>query len=55
MKKLFLILCGLMSFDAFSQLQVKEGSFKRIEGYVMFDKYEHTDINNSPMLMGLNL
>ncbi len=51
MKKLLLIFFALISLNAFSQIQVKEGSFKKIDGYVMMDKSEHTDINNKPMAL----
>ena len=51
MKKFLLILFAFISLNAFSQIQVKEGSFKKINGYVMMDKSEHTDINNKPMAL----
>ena len=43
-----IMLCGL---TANSQIMVKEGSFKRIDGYVMTDKYDHTDMNDAPMAL----
>lgn len=33
------------------QIEVKEGSFKQIDGYVMLDKNEHIDMNNAPMAL----
>ena len=42
-----LILCEI----GMSQIQIKEGSFKKINNYVMLDKYEHTDINNNAMAL----
>ena len=54
MRRLFLILLTFMSLNVFAQndyFKVKEGSFHQIEGYVMLDKYEHTDINDRPMAL----
>ncbi len=51
MKKFLLVIFALISLNAFSQIQVKEGSFKKIDGYVMLDKSEHTDINNKAMAL----
>lgn len=51
MKKLILILLTFISLNIFGQIKVKEDSFKEIEGYVMLDKYEHTDINDKPMAL----
>lgn len=51
MKRLFLILLIFMSLTSFSQIRVKEGSFRKLDGFVMLDKYEHTDINNAPMAL----
>ena len=51
MKKIALIFLTFLSLSVFGQIEVKEGSFKKIDGYVMFDKYEHTDINNAPMAL----
>ena len=35
----------------FGQIEVKEGSFRKIDGFVMIDKYEHTDMNDAPMAL----
>lgn len=51
MKKLLLILFVFISLNVFGQIKVKEDSFKKIDGYVMLDKYEHTDVNNAPMAL----
>ena len=51
MRKVFLMLFVLMSFTAFSQLQVKEGSFKRDSNAVIDDKDEHYDDNYEPMAL----
>ena len=51
MKKLFLILFALVSIKAFSQLQVKDGSFKYVPGGVIDDKEEYTDGNDLPMAL----
>lgn len=51
MKKLLLILLTFISLDIFAQIKVKEGSFHQINGYVMMDKNEHLDMNNSPMAL----
>lgn len=51
MKKVFLLLLTFMSLNVIGQIRVKEGSFKKIDGYVMLDKYEHTDMNNAPMAL----
>lgn len=51
MKKLLLILLTFISLDIFAQIKVKEGSFHLINGYVMMDKNEHLDMNNSPMAL----
>lgn len=40
-----------MSFDAFSQLRVKEGSFKHDPLAIMDDKYDHYDGNDEPMAL----
>ena len=49
MRKVFLMLFVLMSFTAFSQLKVKEGSFKKVENCVILDK--RYDDNNNPMAL----
>lgn len=51
MKKLLLILFVFISLNIFGQIKVKEDSFKKIDGYVMLNKYEHTDVNNAPMAL----
>lgn len=51
MKKLLLILFVFISLNVFGQIKVKEDSFKKIDGYVMLNKYEHTDVNNAPMAL----
>ena len=40
-----------MSFSAFSQISVKEGSFHKIQGFVMTDKNDHYDDNDRPMAL----
>ena len=49
MRKVFLMLFVLMSFTAFAQLKVKEGSFKKVENCVILDK--RYDDNNNPMAL----
>ena len=51
MKRILLVIFTLISLNAFSQLQVKEGSFKHIPNAVMNDKYEHLDGNDLPMAL----
>lgn len=51
MKKLLLILFVFVSLNVFGQIKVKENSFRKIDGFVMLDKYEHTDMNNAPMAL----
>ena len=51
MKKILLVLFALISLNAFSQLQVKEGSFKYVPGGVIEDKAEYTDGNDLPMAL----
>lgn len=51
MKKLLLILFVFISLNVFGQIKVKENSFRKIDGFVMLDKYEHTDMNNAPMAL----
>lgn len=51
MKKILLVIFVLISFNAFSQLQVKEGSFKHVPGGVIEDKQEYTDGNDLPMAL----
>lgn len=51
MKKILLVVFALISVNLFSQIEVKEGSFHKIEGYVMLDKSEHLDDNDNPMAL----
>ena len=51
MKKFLLLIFALISLNAFSQLQVKEGSFKYVPGGVIEDKLEYTDGNDLPMAL----
>ena len=51
MKKILLVIFALISLNAFSQLQVKEGSFKYLPGGVIEDKETYTDGNEMPMAL----
>ncbi|MBR5147371.1 MAG: SUMF1/EgtB/PvdO family nonheme iron enzyme [Bacteroidales bacterium] len=51
MKRILLIIFTLISINAFSQLQVKEGSFKYVPGGVIDNKEEYTDGNDLPMAL----
>ena len=51
MKRILLVLFTLISLNAFSQLQVKEGSFKYVPGGVIDNKEEYTDGNDLPMAL----
>ena len=51
MKRILLLIFVLISLNAFSQLQVKEGSFKYVPGGVIDDKEEYTDGNDLPMAL----
>ncbi len=51
MKKFLLLLLIFISLNSFAQIQVKEGSFHKIDGYVMIDRYEHKDMNEAPMAL----
>ena len=52
MKKIFVvILLILASLDVFSQIRVKENSFRQIDGFVMLDKNDHYDDNDRPMAL----
>ena len=51
MKKVLLVVFALISLNTFSQINVKEGSFRKIEGYVMLDKNKHLDDNDNPMAL----
>ena len=49
MKKVLLVIFALISINLFSQIQVKEKSFRKIDGFVMLDK--HYDDNDNPMAL----
>ena len=51
MKRILLLIFALISLNAFSQLQVKEGSFKYVPGGVIDNKAEYTDGNDLPMAL----
>ena len=52
MKKLYLlILLLLVALPSFSQIHVKENSFRKIDGFLMMDKSERIDDNNVPMAL----
>ena len=51
MKKYLLLLLTFLSLTTFAQIEVKEGSFHKIQGYVMLEKEEHVDMNNAPMAL----
>ena len=51
MKRILLVIFTLISLNAFSQLQVKEGSFRYVPGGVIDDKEEYTDGNDFPMAL----
>ncbi len=51
MKKILLVLFVLISINTFAQINVKEGSFHKIEGFLMLDKEDHRDINWKPMAL----
>ena len=51
MKKFLLVIFALISLNVFSQINVKEGSFHKIDGYLMLDKEDHRDINWKPMAL----
>ena len=51
MKKVLLFIFALISINLFSQIQVKENSFRKIDGYVMLDKKDHYDDNDNPMAL----
>ena len=51
MKKILLLLIALMSINTFAQINVKEGSFRKIDGYLMLDKEDHRDDNWKPMAL----
>ena len=51
MKKLLIILLTFISLSSYAQIQVKENSFRQIDGFVMLDKNEHYDDNDQPMAL----
>ena len=51
MKRILLVLFAFISLNAFSQLQVKEGSFKHILSGIIEDKEEYIDGNDFPMAL----
>lgn len=52
MKHLIFLLAFLsISFISTSQINIKEDSFKKIEGFIMLDKYNYVDDNNLPMAL----
>ena len=51
MKKVLLFIFALISINLFSQIQVKENSFRKIDGFVMLDKKDHYDDNDNPMAL----
>ena len=51
MKRLLLVLFVLISINTFAQINVKEGSFHKIDGYLMLDKEDHRDDNWKPMAL----
>ena len=51
MKRILLLIFVLISLNAFSQLQVKEGSFKYVPGGVIDNKEDYTDGNDLPMAL----
>lgn len=51
MKRILLVIFTLISLNAFSQLQVKEGSFKYVPGGVIDNKTEYIDGNDMPMAL----
>ncbi len=51
MKKYLFLLLTFLSINTFAQIEVKEGSFHKINGFVMLEKDEHIDMNNAPMAL----
>ena len=51
MKKFLLVLFAFISINTFAQINVKEGSFHKIDGYLMLDKEDHRDDNWKPMAL----
>ena len=51
MKRILLVLLALISINTFAQINVKEGSFRKIDGYLMLDKEDHRDDNWKPMAL----
>ena len=50
-KMIFLIFFMTAALTSFSQIHVKDGSFHKIDGFVMMDKMEHLDDNDVPMAL----
>ncbi len=51
MKKILLVIFALVSMTSYSQIHVKEGSFHKIDGFVMLEKSKHIDDNEVPMAL----
>ena len=51
MKKILLLIFAFISLNAFAQMQVKEGSFKRVPKVQIEDKEEYVDGNDMPMAL----
>ena len=50
-KMIFLIFFMTAALTSFSQIHVKDGSFHKIDGFVMMDKMDHLDDNDVPMAL----
>ena len=50
-KKILFLLFVLISINTFAQINVKENTFHKIDGYMMFDKEDHRDDNWKPMAL----
>lgn len=51
MKKILLLIFAFISLNTFAQLQVKDGSFKRVPKAQIEDKEEYVDGNDMPMAL----
>ena len=51
MKKILLLIFVLIGLTSYSQIHVKEGSFRKIDGFVMLDKASHVDDNEAEMAL----
>ncbi len=51
MKKILLLIFVLIGMTSYSQIHVKEGSFHKIDGFVMLEKSSHVDDNEVPMAL----